>query len=698
MFQFKEYMKVFVLSVSVGISSLNAKEPVDWGDQVVLVNIASVAKLSASSEFNTESFGAANAVDGKSSAWVSKGESKPWIKLEWDEPVSIDQVILKDRSNKHDHTIAGTIMFSDADSIPVTDIQNDGTPKVVDFSRRDVKWLKFQVTASKGGNIGLEELEVLTKPGANTTEFTRKAVRMVSEQNQMRSLTELASVNLGKGRPDIVVIMADDLGYSDLGSYGGEIRTPNLDTLAKNGLRFTQFYNGNFCAPSRSMFLTGNFTARHFNVDDNITIPEALSLAGYRNCLVGKWHNYKGDMEPEEPLIRGFHNYYGTIASVGSFFAPKHLYRDGTNIEREWQEKKDFYYTDAISRAAIEYIQGTPAERPLFLYVAYTAPHWPLHALPEDIERYKGRYAKGWDELRKERFARMKDLGVIPGDAELSPRDEKLQAWEGVHNKEWEERRMEVYAAQVDRMDQGIGRIIEALRKAGRYENTLILFMSDNGPEPHPAIEGYHGDWKPKYTRDGRPLRYGPRGEDGKEALIMPGPEDTWQGYGSEWASLSATPFRKGKGTTYEGAVNVPLIAVWPGVLKDAGMTTDQTVHITDILPTLLEAAGVEYPEKYKGRVVRPCNGVSMLPILHGKSRNGQDALYWDFINNFAIRRGDWKLVKHQEHENWELYNFMEDRTEIHDRTSDKPEVATALKQQWENWREEIGKYQKVKR
>ena len=300
-------------------------------------------------------------------------------------------------------------------------------------------------------------------------------------------LARLAAAAATKGptmRPNIVLIMADDMGFSDIGCYGGEIRTPNLDRLAAGGVRFTQFYNAARCCPTRASLLTGLHPHQagvgHMTGDYHlpgyrgrlsdrcVTIAEALSSAGYRSCAVGKWHN-AGEpvLNRKAPLERGFDHFFGTPQGCGSFFAPLTLSRDGKPAEDEWKNNEDFYYTDAISDNAVQYIKQTPQETPLFLYTAYTAAHWPLHARAEDIEKQKGRYAMGWDELRRRRLARMKKLGVVAPDTTLSPRNPNVPAWADEKNKQWQQRRMEVYAAQIARMDEGIGRILEALEQSG---------------------------------------------------------------------------------------------------------------------------------------------------------------------------------------------------------------------------------------
>jgi len=481
------------------------------------------------------------------------------------------------------------------------------------------------------------------------------------------------------GRPDVVIIIADDMGYSDLGCYGGEIETPRLDRLAAGGIRFTEYHTENMCAPTRATLLTGRYYIRGFSQGDNVTIAQALSESGYRTCMSGKWHNTNDTGPPREaPLKRGFQKFFGTPIGCGSFFAPLMLTRDGRPAEHEWK-RKGFYYTDAISDNAVAYIRQTPKDQPLLLYVAYTAAHWPLHALPEDVARYAGRYAAGWDELRRRRLARMKKMGVVAPDTPLSPRHPNVPAWADEPNKAWQQRRMEVYAAQVDRMDQGIGRIVDALDKAGRLDNTLLMFTIDNGGCHVEYGQRRKGAFLNATTRDGKPLRVGNRPD------VMPGPEDTWQSYGYGWANASNTPLRMFKQFDHEGGIRVPLIVHWPRVIGKGGQITDQVAHVIDLLPTALDAAGVAYPKAYQGRTVGPADGKSLMPVLRGKQRAGHDALFWRFAHGRAVRQGRWKLVR-MDNKPWELYDLEADPVELTDLADKMPEKARRLESLWEAW------------
>ena len=410
----------------------------------------------------------------------------------------------------------------------------------------------------------------------------------------------LAAPILAAPRPNIIVILSDDMGYSDIGCYGSEIATPTLDSLASNGLRYTQFYNTARCCPTRGSLLTGLYPHQSgigWMMTDNghdgyrgelnqncRTLAEVLKSADYGTYAVGKWHVTKST-DPDGPkanwpLQRGFDRFYGTIHGAGSFFDPNSLTRDNQQIspyaDPEYQPEQ-YYYTDAISDHVARYIgehNEKSADKPFFFYVTYTAAHWPMHALPEDIAKYKGRYDAGYKALREERFKRMRELGVIDASAAMSPQAEE---WLKVDNKEWEAACMEVYAAMVDRMDQGIGKIVAELKKQGELDNTLIFFMQDNGgcaeglgrrprgewterpataPFPPMASAQLQTDMIPKQTRDGFPVVMG----EG----ILPGPADTYIAYGRGWANVSNTPFREYKHWVHEGGISTPLIAHWP--------------------------------------------------------------------------------------------------------------------------------------
>jgi arylsulfatase A-like enzyme len=523
-------------------------------------------------------------------------------------------------------------------------------------------------------------------------------------------------------RPNFVVIISDDMGYSDLGCYGGEIATPHLDRLAAGGLRFTQFYNTARCCPTRASLLTGLYPHQagvgHMMEDRGLdgyrgdlnrrclTMAEVLRTAGYATYAVGKWHVTKA-ARPEGPkdnwpLSRGFERFYGTITGAGNFFDPGTLTRDQTMIspfaDPEYRPAQ-YYYTDAISDHAVRFIrehrQRTP-DKPFFLYVAYTAAHWPMHALEEDIAKYQGRYDAGYEPIRQARLARMKQLGVVPPETELSPTAED---WSAVADKAWEARCMEVYAAMIDRMDQGIGRIVEELTHSGQLDNTLVFFMQDNGAcaeevgrqrmgdtplerPPQPTLPPLGPDYidtsvRPTRTRDGYPVRTG--------VGVMPGPRDTFIAYGRGWANVSNTPFREYKHWVHEGGIATPLIVHWPAGISRRGALVHTPSHLIDIAATCYAAAGAAYPPPGSPDDLWPLEGVSLLGAFEGQEVT-RDALYWEHEGNRAIRVGSWKLVAKGPAGAWELYDLAHDRAELHNLADRYPERVAQMRQMWETW------------
>ncbi|MHC4171929.1 MAG: sulfatase-like hydrolase/transferase [Planctomycetota bacterium] len=518
-----------------------------------------------------------------------------------------------------------------------------------------------------------------------------------------------------KQRPNIILIMADDMGYSDIGCYGGEIHTPNLDKLAAGGLRFTQFYNTARCCPTRASLMTGLYQHQtgvgHMMNDKGydgyrgdlnnrcVTIAEVLKQADYNTYMSGKWHVTR-HREPDGPKHnwprqRGFDRFFGTIHGAGSYYDPCSLTRDNTQIP---PDSDDFYYTDAISDNAVKFIREHNSDKPFFMYVAYTAPHWPMHALPRDIAKYKSRYARGWDALRAQRHKRMIEMGIVQSKWKITDRDSAVPPWEQAENKQWYQRRMEVYAAMVDCLDQGIGRIVSELKagNAGNFENTLIFFLADNGgcaeeygsrgpikPDPSKEIllkpmhkNALQPDMQPKVTRDGRPVRTG-KG-------VMPGPADTYIAYGRPWANASNTPFRLYKHWVHEGGIATPLIAHWPSHMEARGELCHQPGHLIDIMATCIDVAGAKYPSRYKGHKITLMEGESLLPAFDNRPIERQ-ALYWEHEGNRAIRKGKWKLVSKYPGR-WELYDIEADRTELNNLADKHPELVRELAAMYNAW------------
>ncbi len=501
-------------------------------------------------------------------------------------------------------------------------------------------------------------------------------------------------------RPNIVLIMADDMGFSDVGCYGSEIETLNIDGLARNGLRFTQFYNAARCCPTRAALLSGLYPHQagvgHMTEDRGypayrgdlnrqcVTIAEALRPAGYRTAMSGKWHVTGPDISDDHnwPLKRGFERYYGTLIGGGNYYNPKALIRDNESIE---VAEEDHYLTDAVNDQAVEFIEafGTKAE-PFFLYVAHSAPHWPLQALPEDISKYQGRYRKGWDAVRNDRHAKMVEMGLIDPQWSLSARDVRVPAWDETPHKDWEARRMAVYAAQIDRMDQGIGRIIAKLREIGAEENTLIIFLADNGGSAEILTPESQIPVMPEKTRDGGAIQFG------NVPTVMPGPEDTYQSYGIGWANASNTPFRLYKHWVHEGGIAAPLVVSWPRVIRQPHELTHQVGHVIDLMATCLDVSAAEYPATYGGHEIRPLEGRSLVPIFRGETREGHSAVYWEHEGSRAIRQGDWKLVSRFEEE-WELFDMKADRTETHNVAPRNGEQVQQMASLHDRWSQRVG-------
>ena len=482
---------------------------------------------------------------------------------------------------------------------------------------------------------------------------------------------------------NVVLIVCDDMGYSDVGCYGGEIDTPAVDGLAHGGVRLSQFYNTARCSPSRASLLTGLHPHQtgvgvlaqgiddrpdgyqgHLN-DRCRTVAEILKSHGYATALTGKWHLARDAYVPDGtwPTRRGFDYFYGTLVGAGSYFEPRTLTRGEENVEHE-ARADGFYYTDAITEEACAFVARTSA--PFFLYVAYTAPHWPLHARAEEIEKYEGVFADGWDALRERRLRRLTDLGLLDGRAELSPRDARVAPWE---HDSWQLARMQAYAAQIDRMDQGIARIVGALHDRGCLEDTLLLFVSDNGASDEEL---------PKARFEERTDIVPAGSRIGNSPEIEPGPRDTYASYGVGWANLSNAPFRLYKRWVHEGGIATPLVVHWPNGGLQTGNVAHALFQLTDVLPTILEATGARGPAELAGR--------SMLPALRGESVEPRP-LFWEHTGNAAVRLGDWKLVRGFGGD-WELYSMELDRTELHDVADRHPLLVRELASTWDAWAE----------
>ena len=546
----------------------------------------------------------------------------------------------------------------------------------------------------------------------------------------------LALVMLGSAlqaaQPNILIILADDLGYSDLGCYGGEIKTPNLDALASNGLRFTQFYNGARCCPSRASLLTGlyphqagvglmtadrgasfpgsadqgdKFPGYRGRLNDQcVTLGEVLRPAGYHTFACGKWH--VGDFDP---TTRGFDAFYGFPGGYAvnswdermliSLPAKPALNRPGK-----------FFATDAITDHALDFIQSTRRQpgKPWLLYLAYQAPHFPLQAPAEDIAKYVPVYEQGWDKIREQRLQRMKRLGLVADDTELTPRsrlpnpavakrhgsataDNRNPAWDTLPAGRRTDlaHRMATYAAMVDRMDANIGRLIADLRKAGELNETLICFLSDNGACAEWDPFGFDlTPPDPSATKPGVGVNLGTQAganilHQGSELDHM-GASDTFMSYGSGWANACNTPWRLYKHYGHEGGISTPLIVHWPEGIKDRGQLRTQPGHIIDLMATCVALSGAKYPQTAIGHAILPMEGRSLVPAF-GDQAIDRETLAWEHEGNRAIRAGDWKLVS-LKGQPWELYDMAKDRTELHDLAAKQPDRVKDLAAKWDLW------------
>lgn len=505
--------------------------------------------------------------------------------------------------------------------------------------------------------------------------------------------------------PNIVLILADDMGYSDIGCFGSEIITPNLDRLAAQGLKMTQFYNAARCCPSRASLLTGLYPHQtgvgdmlqndqlpgyQNKLNHNcITLAELLGSAGYRCMISGKWH--VGKEEDAWPMKRGFDRQYASDNTTGHYFGiakGRKLVVEDTlrEPEGEWikagqstyklfknPDGSQWYATDAYTDCAIKYInelRASDPKKPFFLYLPYTAPHWPLHAFEEDIKKYEGKYLVGWDKIRQSRYERMLQMGIVSAEWKLSERNPNSKNWNALNEveKKYYDRLMATYAAMIDRMDQNIGKLLSALEKSGDINNTLIIFFSDNGgchESPHNGLEG-----------------------------ALPGTPDSFDGYEYSWANASNTPFSWFKHWAHEGGSSTPFIAWFPRLIKPARMNSD-VAHVIDIMPTFAEISGAKYPESYHNNPILPMEGKSLMPLFRGEPFESHQILGWEHEGNRAIRNGDWKLVSRYDYQKraefpWELYNIKTDRSETNDQSAQMPRKMEELKKLYFEWAKRV--------
>lgn len=515
-------------------------------------------------------------------------------------------------------------------------------------------------------------------------------------------------------RPNIVVILADDLGFSDLQCYGGEINTPNLDQLASNGMRFTQFYNTSRCCPTRASLLTGIYPHqagigrmtfdtgkpgyRGFLTENTVTVAEVLKDAGYNTGMTGKWHvseterletkeqlmwlahqeNYGPFSDTSQyPVARGFDKFYGNIWGVVDYFDPFSLVN---GMEQVMDVPEDFYYTDAISDSSVAYVEQFSSEdKPFFLYVAHTAPHWPLQALEEDIAKYENTYDEGWQALRERRYNKMIEMSLFNKEtAPLPPWMFPEQDWENNPDKEWDARAMAVHAAMVDRMDQGIGRLIDKLQETGELDNTLILFLSDNGASSERPSKYGPGFDRAGSTREGEEVHFPVNKEH------LPGPQTVHAGLGPQWAHAINVPFRFWKSKVYDGGIATPLIAHWPKGITQRNTINEEQGHVIDLMATAVELAQTRYPDTYKGRQITPMQGTSLVPIFTSGEREDPEYLFWEHFGSKGLRQGEWKIVQLEKNSEWQLYNLEQNRTETNNVASQYPERVKEMVKKWD--------------
>ena len=512
-------------------------------------------------------------------------------------------------------------------------------------------------------------------------------------------------------RPNIVLILADDMGYSDIGCFGSEIHTPNIDRLGQEGVRCTQMYNNARCCPSRACLLTGlhphqagvghmvenkiPYSEYQGYLNDHcVTIAEALHAGGYSTGMCGKWHvggNYWGHDKTEvigmkgypTPMQRGFQHFYGILEGAGDYYNPTTLMEDGKWLTPKAED--DFYFTEQITSKACGMIREfVGQDDPFFLYLSYTAPHWPLHAREEYIKHYEKTYLFGYEETRKKRYQKLMNLGLLKPGWKLSESDEEVHSWDSVEDPAFEARKMAVYAAQVEEMDAGIGEVLDELEKNNCLDDTLIMFMSDNGgcAEVLPSGGWIMGCANEK-TLGGGSVSIG------NKSKRLPGGPDTYMSYGREWANVSNTPFRLYKHWIHEGGISTPLILSWKNGVTNSGGICHSPMHFTDVMATVLEAAKVPYPQKLGGHEITPAEGESFLDITKGDWKRSQP-IFWEHEGNCGMRTERYKLVR-KFPQDFELYDMDMDRTEEHDLSAEKPELLAEMIAEYQKWADRIG-------
>ncbi|MCA9203650.1 MAG: arylsulfatase, partial [Planctomycetales bacterium] len=511
------------------------------------------------------------------------------------------------------------------------------------------------------------------------------------------SVLNMPVIARGAERPNIILVMADDLGWSDIGCYGGEIKTPHIDSLARDGIRFTQFYNNAVCGPTRASLLTGLYcqqvghSGAHWNQPKDyskcVLLSEVLQRAGYATAMVGKWQGR------DSAIDRGFDRFWGPMCQAKiSYFHEVQQNPYYLNRER-WQPPDDFYLTESINGFAEQFLrEATASEKPFFLYVAHIAPHWPLHAREADVAEYRELYQRlGWDDCRRLRHERQLADALIPAAWDTSPMPTGIPRWSREKHPQWQAERMAVYAAQVTAIDRGLGRLLRVIDESGQRDNTLVMFLSDNGAAPDggvgPTTSGFgfaptadNSNWR----TDRVPI------QPGSGPMNLPGGPETFAAYGLAWATASNTPLRSTKLSGYEGGIRTPLIARWPATIQ-ASSRTNQVGHVIDMMATCLDVSSVQYPQEFDARKPLPIEGKSLLPAFRGETQETHDVICWSVPRHYVIRMGHWKAIRGRQAEHWELYDLESDGTETTDLASKHPEIVERLAERFSEWQRRVG-------
>ena len=484
-------------------------------------------------------------------------------------------------------------------------------------------------------------------------------------------------------RPNIILIMADDLGFSDLGFFGSQIETPHLDKLAENGLVFNQFYNTSRCCPSRAALLTGLYQHqagvggmtndrgypgyRGFLNDRSATIAEVLKTSGYQTMICGKWH--LGSKPENWPTKRGFDKFYGIPEGGGVYFYPFAKKRNVVLNDSIIQPDPSYYSTYAFNHHAVEFLKEVEKEgKPFFLYVPHIAPHFPVQAPKEEYQKYLGKFREGFQVLRQRRYQAMKEKGILPATVALSASDGQVVDWDELspQQKDTFDLKMAIYAAQVEIMDRGVGQMVEQLKKMGEFDNTIIFFLSDNG--------GTHENLTRTYAHITGEL----------------GAVNSYRAYGRSWANVSNTPFRLYKHWVHEGGIASPLIMHYPALIQEHRIVPEIT-HIMDIMPTCLELTNTPYPETFKGHDIHALAGESLASLVRGEPWNRRETLFWEHEGNRAARREKWKIVSAYPEDQWRLYDIERDRAESNDLAEQHPQIRDELVASYNAWAKRVG-------